>query len=45
MDLSYNQESATSAGNKYTADEAMIGTHYSNNQSDSAGANTMAMTK
>lgn len=44
MDLSYNQESATSAGNKYTADEAMMGTHYSNNPSDS-GANTMAMTK
>ena len=45
MDHSYNQESATSAGNKYTTDEQMVGTHYSNNPSDSAGANTMAMTK
>ena len=45
MDLSYNQESATSAGYKNTADEAMMGTHYSNNPSESAGANTMAMTK
>jgi len=35
MEPKYNGESATSPGGKYQRDEAMTGTHYSNNPSDS----------